>query len=210
MNTRTLFFSLFILLAATTASARNSRQVQPLLVGMQAPKVSVTDETGTVQFLPALLKGKKTVLVFYRGGWCPYCNKHLQALGEAESELLELGYQIIAISPDSPEHLSSIEKDGDLNLNYTLYSDSSLEAAAAFGIDYTLNKATLLKYKTFGINLSKVSGGLNKKNLVVPSVFLITPDNDISFTYVDPDHRFRISSELLLAAARDSLSFHKE
>lgn len=208
MKTRTLIFSLFILLAATVAEARKSREVQPLLVGMQAPKVSVTDESGTIQYLPALLKGKKTVLVFYRGGWCPYCSKQLQALNDAESELLELGYQIIAISPDSPENLSSIEKDGELN--YTLYSDSSLEVAAAFGIDYTLNKATLLKYKTFGINLAKSSGGLNKKNLLVPSVFLITPDNYISFTHVDPDYRFRISSELLIAAAKDSLSFHKE
>lgn len=191
-----LFLSL---LTCASAHARSAEDVKPLLIGQMAPKVSVTDEAGTAQFLPALLKGKHTILVFYRGGWCPYCNTHMQELAAAEADFLKLGYQIIAISPDSPAMLSSIEKDGELN--YTLYSDSGLAAAEAFGIDFTLNKETLNKYKEYGISLEKSSGGANKDRLPVPAVFIITPDNAIAFSYVNPNFKTRIPGDLLLAAA---------
>ncbi|EDY84798.1 antioxidant, AhpC/TSA family [Verrucomicrobiia bacterium DG1235] len=183
-----------------SAHARTADEVSPLLIGQSVPKVDVSDESGTKQFLPSLLKGKHSVIVFYRGGWCPYCNTHLQELAEAESAFLELGYQIIAISPDSPEMLSSIEKDGELN--YKLYSDSGLTATEAFGIDFNLSKATLLKYRGFGINLEKNSGGKNKDRLPVPAVFIVTPNNKIAFSYVNPDYKARVPGNLLLAAAK--------
>ncbi len=207
MKTRTLISAFLTFAFLNIINARNADEIQPLLIGSKAPKVSLIDESGVKRYLPALLKGKRTVLVFYRGGWCPYCNKHLQALGAAESKLLELGYQIIAISPDAPKSLGRIEEDGELN--YSLYSDSSLEAASAFGIDFTMSKAALLKYKAYGISLEKSSGGLNKNKLPVPSVFLITPNNEISFVHVDPEARFRLSTKLLLAAAEDALAFHE-
>lgn len=189
-----------VLLAAISLSARSADEVSPLLIGQSTPKVDIVDEAGTKQFLPALLKDKYSILVFYRGGWCPYCSTHMQELAEAEADFIDLGYQIIGISPDSPEMLASIEKDGDLN--YTLYSDSGLAVTEGFGIDFNLSKATLLKYKGYGINLSKSSGGLNKDRLPVPAVFIVTPDNKVAFSYVNPNFKDRIPGELLLAAAK--------
>jgi len=197
---RILSLALALFGLAGALQARDANEVSPLLVGSDVPKVTLADETGGEQFLPDLLKGKYSILVFYRGGWCPYCNTHLQELAEAEAKLVELGYQVIAISPDSPERLASAEKDGDLR--YALYSDSGLEAATAFGIDFTLGTGTLLKYKAFGINLKKSSGGKNKDRLPVPSVFIVTPDNKIAFTYVNPDYKQRVPGDLLLAAAK--------
>ncbi len=192
-----LFSLLFI---AQLGLSRSADEVTPLLIGKTIPKVDVLDETGTKQFLPTILEGKYSIVVFYRGGWCPYCNRQMQELAEAESQFLELGYQIIGISPDSPEMLSSIEKDGELN--YSLYSDSGFAAIEAFGIDFNLSKATLLKYKGFGIDLAKSSGGLNKDRLPAPSVFIVTPDNKVAFSYTNPDYKERIPGKLLLAAAK--------
>ena len=206
MITRLLLSLLVFTLGTTIVNARKASEVQPLLIGAKIPSVSVTSESGEAVELRSLTKGKHTALVFYRGGWCPYCNRHLQALGQAEAELLELGYQIIAISPDSAENLRSAEKDSDLN--YSLFSDAGLEAASAFGIDFEIDKGTLLKYKTFGIDLEKSSGGANKNRLPVPAIFLITPSNEISFQHVDPDYRYRLSTRLLLAAAKDGKEFH--
>ena len=193
-------------LLVSSLPAREATDVQPLLIGSKTPDVTVQDESGKSQRLPDLLQGEHSVVVFYRGGWCPYCNTQLQALAKAEKELEDLGYQIIAISPDSPQSLSSAEKEGDLA--YRLYSDSDLSAASAFGVDFTLDQQTLDKYNEYGIDLAKASGGKNQDRLPVPSVFLVTPDNHISFTYVDPDYRFRISENLLLAAAKDGKRFH--
>lgn len=187
-------------LAAVSLQARKAEEVTPLLIGSSTPKVTLVDEKGVEQYLPSLLQGKHSIIVFYRGGWCPYCSTQMQELAQAESELLDLGYQIIGVSPDSPQMLASIEKDGELP--YTLLSDSSIAAAEGFGINFELGKATLLKYKGFGIDLNKSSGGLNKNQLPVPSVFIITPDNKIAFTYVNPDYRERVPGDLLVAAAK--------
>lgn len=200
MKSRILLSVLTILCLSHFASARKAEEVDPLLIGSAVPRVDITDESGTSQFLPSLTKDKYTLLVFYRGGWCPYCSTHMRELAAAEPELLELGYQIIGLSPDSPENLASVEKDEELS--YALYSDSDLKAAEAFGIDFTLGKATLLKYKGYGINLEKQSGGENKNRLPVPSVFIITPDNKIAFSYVNPDYTKRVPGDLLLASAK--------
>lgn len=192
-----LFFAL-----ATLGHAREASEIEPLLIGAAAPEVSVQDETGKEISLRSITKGKNTVLVFYRGGWCPFCSTHLQGLAEAQEQLTKLGYQIVAISPDSPENLKTAEKKGDLG--YALYSDPSLAAADAFGISFTLDAKTLKAYKGYGIDLAKTSGGANPDRLPVPAVFLVGKDNSIRFAYVNPDYETRISSELLLAAAKQS------
>lgn len=196
---KTILACLALTVATFSLQARKAEEVTPLLIGSSTPKVSLIDEKGVDQFLPSLLKGKHSIVVFYRGGWCPYCSTQMQELAAAEPKLLELGYQIIGVSPDSPEMLASVEKEGDLP--YTLLSDSSLEGAEGFGIDFQLGKATLIKYKGFGIDLGKSSGGLNKNKLPVPSVFIVTPDNKIAYSYVNPDYRVRVPGDLLLAAA---------
>lgn len=197
---KTIIAALALFCATTLSLARTAEEVTPILIGSSVPKVNLADEKGIEQFLPALLKGKYSIIVFYRGGWCPYCNTQMQELAEAESQFLNLGYQIIGISPDSPQTLATVEKDGDIA--YNLYSDSGLEVTEAFGIDFSLGKQTLLKYKDYGIDLAKASGGKNKDRLPVPAVFIVTPDNKIAFSYVNPDYKTRVPGNLLLAAAK--------
>lgn len=48
----------------------------------------------------------------------------------------------------------------------------------------------------FGVSYENKRRG----KLPVPSVFLVTPELGISFQYVDPNYKYRISSDLLLAA----------
>ena len=68
-----------------------------------------------------------------------------------ESELSELGFPVIAISADGPAELTkSREAKG---LGYTLYSDSSLTAARAFGIAFQLDDAMVAQYKKYGVDL---------------------------------------------------------
>ena len=77
-------------------------------------------------------------MVFYRGGWCPYCNRHLSAIGQSKDEILNLGYQIIAISPDSSEELKkSVDKN---ELAYDLYSDSEGKLITEMGIAFQAPK----------------------------------------------------------------------
>lgn len=119
-----------------------------------------------------------------------------------ESQLVELGYQIIAISADRPEKLAeSIKRH---KLNYRLLSDSKMTAARAFGIAYEVDDKTIERYKRFNIDLEEASGETHHL-LPVPSVFIVSTDGVIRFQYVNPNYKIRLDPEVLYAAAKAAL-----
>ena len=192
---------LLIFVAALTSAVhaqseipKSALDIAPLLIGEKIPEFTLkTVENADVNLLE-LLKKKKTVLVFYRGGWCPYCNLHLQSLAGAEKQIIDLGYQIIAISPDSPENLKITEEKD--KVKYTLLSDSKGELIKAVGIAYQAPE----NYKDV-INVH--SNGINTNLLPVPSVFVVNLQADILFEYLSPDIKQRITTELLVSVLKN-------
>lgn len=170
-----------------------STEIAPLLIGEKIPNFTLKSVENTDVDLTALISKKKTILVFYRGGWCPYCNAHLAALAEAEKELLDLGYQIIAISPDAPKNLKVTDEKE--KLNYLLLSDSTGKLSKAVGIAFQAPE----NYKPIVI---KGSEGANNSFLPVPSVFILNTNAEIEFEYITPNFKNRISNDLLIAAAK--------
>lgn len=168
-----------------------------IAAGSEVPNPALTLVEGEDISLTALRDGKPTVLVFYRGGWCPYCNRQLSALQKVMPELKEKGWQLIAVSPDKPQELAKTIKEQELD--YQLVSDSKMNAAKAFGIAFQVDEPTIEKYKTYKINLIAASGEEHQQ-LPVPSVFLIDEDGKITFVYSNPDYKVRLSSEELLKA----------
>jgi peroxiredoxin len=129
------------------------------------------------------------IIIFYRGGWYPYWAKHLARLQDIRTDLDELGYQLIAISTDSPENKKATrEKE---KLSFTLLSDADLAFAKSPGIAY---KAPAV-YDKF---LQETSGRKNTDKLLpVPSVFIIDGSATIQFEHITPDFRQRMSPALL-------------
>jgi peroxiredoxin len=168
-------------------------EIAPLLIGEKIPNVTLTSVENTDVNVTELISKKRTVLVFYRGGWCPYCNAHLAALGEAEKELLDLGYQIIAISPDAPKSLKVT--DDKEKLNYLLLSDSTGELSRAVGIAFQAPE----NYKAI---ITKGSEGVNSSFLPVPAVFILNTNAEIEFEHITPNFKNRISNDLLIAVAK--------
>jgi len=104
--------------------------ISPLLSGESIPVVNLLNAAGQPFDLNAAVASKPTILIFYRGGWCPYCNKQLSGLQEIEQDLRKTGYQIIAISTDSPDNLKQTEIKN--KLTYTLLSDADLSISKQF------------------------------------------------------------------------------
>jgi peroxiredoxin len=187
-------------IAKTTAAwPQSDKAVSPLLLGNALPEVTLR----TLEDAPITLKeavgGKPAALVFYRGGWCPYCNLQLSGLRLIRKDLDAMGFQLIAISPDNPAELKkTLDKDA---LDYRLLSDSSAEAMRAFGIGYEVDAEMLKKLTGYGIDLEKASGQTHHV-LPVPSVYLVDARGTLQFSYVHPDYTVRLPQEVVLAAAR--------
>ncbi|MGW6389968.1 redoxin domain-containing protein [Streptomyces sp. NPDC055103] len=67
------------------------------------------------------------MLTFHRGEWCPYCNLRLRSYQQSLGEFQALGAQLIAVSPQTPDHsLSFAEKN---ELAFSVLSDEGNETA---------------------------------------------------------------------------------
>lgn len=185
---------LFILLAISGISsaqiADSAEDISPLLIGEKIPKQDLISVDGksisTIEIF-----SKKTVLIVYRGGWCPYCNSQLMEMQQIESQIIELGYQIVAVSPDSPKFLK--ETTTEDKLNYQLFSDSDGKFSQTLGIAFKKEKPKLDKY----------SEGKNPGFLPVPTVYVLDENREIEFMYINPNYSKRLKGDLLLSVLKN-------
>jgi peroxiredoxin len=184
----------FFTLSVSAQLAEKAEDISPLLIGETVPDAVLKSTDSSDQSFLSILSDKPTVVLFYRGGWCPYCNAHLSDIRDAESEILELGYQIIAISPDSPENLKASDEKNELN--YQLYSDANGKLTKAMGIAFKVEERRMKR-------LFDKSGGLNDGFLPVPSVFITDTNGQIVFEYINPNYKTRMSSKLLVAVLKN-------
>jgi peroxiredoxin len=170
--------------------------------GDRIPEVSVKAADASVVKLREAVKSKPAVLIFYRGGWCPFCSRHLMALVEVEKDLTDAGFQILAISADQPAKLA--ETPNREKLTYTLLSDASMDAAKAFGITFKVPDELVAKYKNeYQIDIEAASGKTHHL-LPHPAVFIVDREGVIRFAHVNPDYKTRLEPAEILKAARES------
>ena len=81
-------------------------------VGDRAPAIVLPDAHGRSFDVASFLKKGPVVLIFYRGGWCPYCNLELKAYQSLLSRFTAAGASLVAISPEKPnDTVSTSEKN---------------------------------------------------------------------------------------------------
>ena len=98
------------------------------------PDLTLPDAMGR----PVALAGlRPAVRVFYRGGWCPYCNLQLRAYQRVLPEIEALGARLVAVSPEAPDHtLSTTEKN---ELAFEVLSDLDGAVGRAWRLVYELS-----------------------------------------------------------------------
>ena len=201
-QSRTLLgLSIALLLFATSAQgeiAASAEETTPLAAGAAAPAFTARNADGSdFAFDPAALE-RPVMLIFYRGGWCPYCNRHLAELRHVIPQLEERGMDVYFLSADSPDNLASALHSEAEGLDYTLVSDARLSAAEAFGLAFRMSDDYYQRAKEFGVDMEEASGETHHA-LPIPAAYLIDTKGVIRFGHANPNYTQRISADQLRA-----------
>lgn len=125
-------------------------------VGDSLESFTLSDANGAPVSLDDLVEAGPAVIVFYRGGWCPYCNLALRTYQrELLPELAAYDARLVAISPQSPDQsLSTVEK---AELAFTVLSDPGSRVAEKFGIVFQEADDVLVAQRKLGLDLAALT-----------------------------------------------------
>lgn len=156
-------------------------------VGSIAPGFTLKNALGKEVSLQGYLDKGPVVLVWYRGGWCPYCNLNLHYLQEALPQIQAQGANLIALTPELPDRSISTSEKNDLE--FEVLSDIGNVVAKEYGVVFTLTDEVAKMYnKKFGLNSYN---GDTSNELPLAVTYIINTDGEIVYAFLDADYRKR-------------------
>jgi peroxiredoxin len=166
-----------------------------LFLNSKAPDFKAKDQNGNDVRLKDLLKKGKVVLVFYRGEWCPYCNKHLKRLEDSLQLIVAKGATLVAVSPEQPESIAkTVEKT---KAEYAVLHDENLKIMKAYEVEFELPENALKRYRNGGIKIDEVNGK-NGNYLPIPATYIIDKEGNIVYRFFNQDYKKRPSVKEIL------------
>ena len=170
-----------------------------LKAGDCAPEFSLPNAGGRQVSLTAQLEKGPIILSFYRGGWCPYCNLELRAYQAILSDIRAAGGDLVAISPQTPDHsIAAAEKNA---LAFEVLSDHGNQVATLFGIAYPIPEIVKSIGAKFDTDLKAINGS-DDDRLPISATYLIARDRRIALASIEPDFRVRLEPAEALRALR--------
>jgi peroxiredoxin len=191
-------------LAATIEQLRMLQIAEhSLAVGEVLPDFALPDTSGRVVTSDELLDRGPLVLAFFRGGWCPYCDRTLKALEAARSAIEATGAVLAGVAPVTPAELARIA--AEKGLSFPLLSDTGGALSQLCGLLYAMTPAQVAYYGgRRGIDVAARSAGVGWA-VPVPATYVVARDGTIAYAFADPDWARRAEpAELATAAGKVS------
>lgn len=169
---------------------------EALKIGDQAFLFSAKDQNGQMVNLSKQLEKGPVVLFFYRGSWCPYCNKQMKEIADSIGLIKAKGATVIAITPETTASMQKIINK--TNPNFSLLHDEQYQIMKGYKVNFDVDANTINRYQAMNLSLSETNGNTDVK-LPVPATYIIGKDGKIKFAYFNKDYRKRVSvAELLI------------
>ncbi|MBS1523608.1 MAG: redoxin domain-containing protein [Bacteroidetes bacterium] len=186
----------YLLIIAVLLFSLQAMAQAGLKKGDQAPQFSARDNGGKQLELKALLKSHKAVvLFFYRGQWCPYCNKHIKELQDSLQLLTGKGAYVVGVTPETGENINkTIDKT---HASFSIIQDKGYKIMKAYDVNYTVNEQTLAQLNKYGVDLEKNNGNRDHV-LPVPATYVIDGSGKIIYVHFDKDYTKRASVRTVL------------
>lgn len=187
-------FAFFTLLFAISLLGI-AQEPEPLYIGQKAPQILAIDQHGKRFSLQDQLKEGPVAVLFYRGEWCPHCNRHMSHVQDSLDLIVGAGASVVAITPEKSERIEkTVSKTG---ATFSIIYDENHRIMDRYQVTFRLSGWKRFVYWLGGININKASG--NKDNaLPVPATYIIAADGTVYASHFNEDYTDRLSVEDIL------------
>lgn len=158
--------------------SRLNRPNSQLHLGGDLPDFSLETEAGT----PVQSKdwrGSPSILLFFRGNWCPLCMAQIKEISAQYKEIAARGAKVRLISPQSHKQTQSLAKRFDVEMDFLV--DKDLKAAKELGL-----------FSRFGTPMGMQALGYSS-DTVLPTV--IITDDAGKIIFLDETDNYRVRPE---------------
>lgn len=171
--------------------------VYGLEVGNMVSDFSAKDMFDNPYQLHSALKQGPVVLIFVRGQWCPFCNKHLSRIQDSLSLIYAKGASVVVISPETSEFIKKTqEKTG---AEFTILHDENYKIAEAFDVKFRPDSMTRFMYNSLLGAKLKDSHGDESEQISVPATYIISQDGKVKWRHFDRNYKKRSTVKDILA-----------
>ncbi|GAB3246179.1 hypothetical protein GCM10027347_00870 [Larkinella harenae] len=164
--------------------------VSPVRVNEKAPLFSIHRQRTIAHYnysqtasLHDWLQAGPLVVAFYSAGWNRYGKNYLPKLIQLHTQIQEAGGNLLVLSPDSLDSLQTLADQHDLT--FTIAQDVNNQIAEKFGV-----------YSTDDPVWNWIAG--ITEDVPYPALFVVAPDRQIQFSYIDKDFTEEFPAEALL------------
>lgn len=158
-----------------------------IAVGSPLPDFAVRDTTGA-RVESRSWRGRPTIVIFFRGNWCPLCMAQIKEVARHYREIEALGARVALVSPQRDTHTAELARAFDVAFEF--YCDPQAEAARRLGIahDYAL---------PFGMQALGYDA-----DSVLPTVAITDSTGVVRWAHKTDNYRIRPEPSLFLAELR--------
>jgi len=168
-----------------------------LKIGDLAPIIYDTAVNGNIINTAELVGKEEVVVIFYRGQWCPVCNRYLSNLSDS-LEMIESKAKVILIGPESFENAQEESKMQDDK--FTIIADAKGMYLSGFDVTFTVTDKYEKKIKTFLKTSIAENNEQQEAQLPVPATYVIGKDGKIKYRHFDYNYKVRATAKEILGA----------
>ena len=187
------------LIQAEAEYRTDAAAAHPLAAGDRAPAFALSDAEGAKHRLTDYLARGPVLLLFFRGGWCPYCTLTLRAYEEVASDIRKAGGAILALSPQKASRAAMVQESNCVS--FPILVDCRNQVASSYGILGQARPMTRQVFSKLGCNIPEEN---NAEDWLLPraSEFIIDTDGTIRMAHVSPVSYERTEPREAVAALR--------
>ena len=136
------------------------------------------------------------ILMWYRGGWCPYCNIQLRAMQKSLDEIESAGARLVVLTPELPEKAKETAETAGIDI--VALHDRDNRLAEKYGIMFDLPEAIVPTYRD-KLKLPSFNGS-DKMQLPLAATYVINTSGEITYAFLDADYKKRAEPSEVIKA----------